>query len=180
MITGEHFVLRSADPDDARALLPLYDYSYPRSGLLDSRMELYRPTLDEFRLVLTQQDIKFGMTYTLENSVGQIRGLGTFRGFDYDAGYSEFYIMLHDTDDYDSPLALEVYAYMRDRSFGRSRLNKIVTRCLDNETAYRDFVLSQGFESSGVQRDVFASRDGWSNQETFTLFAPHDEEPTNG
>lgn len=172
MITSEHAVVRTADPDDARRILQLYDPSYPRSGLLDGHLEMVRPTLDELRAVLVRKDAPLGMLYAIENREGDIRGLCTFRGVDFDASFAEVYIVFAHDEDYAGPLAVEVLDYLRQRIFGRSRIHKMVTRCLDGEIAYRDFLLGQEFESAGVQREVFAGPERWHNQETLVLFNP--------
>jgi RimJ/RimL family protein N-acetyltransferase len=107
---------------------------------------------------------------TVEDLEGNIRGFCTLRGADQELAYGELVLMLFDEPDYDSPLADEVFEFLRKSAFQQKKLNKVVTYCLDGETAYRSLLIRKGFQSDGVQREIVFALGRWHNLESLSLF----------
>lgn len=172
MITGHHSFVRTADPDDAAAMHALYTQGRIRSSLLDSRREPINPNVDELRAALGSTDAMKGNFFAVEDLTGVIQGFCVLRGASKDAAYGEFGLMLLDNAAYATPLAEEVFQFAFRRGFELLRLRKLLAHCLESETAFREYLLAHGFESNGIQRDVFFGQGRWHNLETFSLFAP--------
>jgi len=171
VIKGAHSVIRSADPDDAGALKSVYDSQTPRSSLLDQRRELNPPTRDELREVMSQKEMGKAVFYTVEGRDGEICGFCCLRGLNPEAQFSEFVVIFLDETTFSTAMADEVFDFLSRLAFERMRNHKVVTHCLDSETEYRKFLISHGFESAGVQRDVVFSQGRWFNLEALTLRA---------
>ncbi len=180
MITGEHAVIRTAEADDAYELKRLYDPFRPSSSMLDRARDMTIPTLDELRELLTRKDKQAGALYTVENKRGEIRGLCGIRGIHQDARYGELLLTLFSDEDFESPLADEVFDFLYERAFQEKRLNKMSAHCLEDEHALRNFLLRKGFQSNGVQRDVLFTRGEWLDLESLTLFGPRSERSLDG
>lgn len=188
MITGDHAVIRSADPDDAVQLQRLYDSEPVRASLLDRKRELTIPTADELRELLGRKENAGGMLLTVEDKTGVIRGFCGLRPAGLDLAYGEIVLLLFDDGDYAVPLASETYEYLRTSAFVEKRFNKVVAHCLvrprttegvrgiplteelDGETAWRVFLLNQGFGCDGRQRDIMYAGGRWHSLESFSLF----------
>ena len=99
-----------------------------------------------------------------------------------EACFGEVYFLLLDDEDYGSPLAGEIFAFVRDRAFARLGLHKVVAHGLDSETALRAFLAAHGFASDGIQREAVYARGRWHHLETFSLFAdaPQETDPGQG
>lgn len=85
--------------------------------------------------------------------------------------YAELVLLLHDDADYGSPLAEEVYEWLHNSAFVERRFNKLIIHCLDGETVLRNWAVSKGFESNGVQREVLFTLGRWHNIEALSLFS---------
>ncbi|MCX5769088.1 MAG: GNAT family N-acetyltransferase [Candidatus Hydrogenedentes bacterium] len=171
MIKGAHSVIRTADPDDAEALKSVYDSQTPRSSLLDQRRELIAPTRDELREVMSQKEMGKAVFYTVEDVGGEICGFCCLRGSNPEAQFSEFVVIFLEESTFSTPMADEVFDFLSRLAFERMRNQKVVTHCLDSEAEYRKFLISHGFRSAGVQRDVLYSQGRWFNLEALTLRA---------
>lgn len=171
MITGEHSVIRMAEPDDAYELKRLYESERPRSALLDRRREIPQVTVDELREGLVRHERFGGVLYAIEDKEGGVRGFGTLRGVQVEMSYSEVNLTLFEDADYATPLADEAMAFLKRTAFDVKRLNKIISHCLDCEPGYRELLIRQGFKSNGVQREMMWSQGRWHNLETLTLFS---------
>ncbi len=172
MITGEHTVIRSADPDDAAAMRALYATGRLRSSLLDGRMEPIAPNEDELREALASPEAMKGTFFAVEDRTGIVQGFCVLRGASKDAAYGDFNVMLIDEANYEGPISKEIFDFAYARGFELLRLRKIIAHCLDGEEAFRAYLLRCGFVRNGVQRDVFYGHGRWHNLETYSLFAP--------
>lgn len=170
MITGEFSVIRMAEADDAYELKRLYD-SRPRSALLDRRREVPSATADELRESLARHDRFGGVLYAVEDKEGVVRGFCTLRGIQVEMSYAEISLTLFDDEDYDTPLAEEVFTHLHRMAFDNKRLNKVISHCLDTEPGYRRLLERRGFKSNGVQREILWARGRWHSMESMTLFA---------
>lgn len=175
MISGEHTFIRGTELDDVSALSLLYRVGTLRAGLLDGRREPVLPTRDELRELVSRKEIADGGYYTVEDRTGAIRGFCSLRGVNVEARYAEFSFVLLDPDDYATPLAGEVAAFLYDRAFTRSGLRKIVAYCLEGEVELRAFLEAQGFESAGLQRDVVYAEGRWHALEALARGNDHCE-----
>lgn len=171
MITTAHGSIRTADLDDAPALLRLYNPAFPRSALLDIRREPILPAEDDLREMLTRKEVQQGMLFAVEDRHGLVRGFCSLRGVSPEAAFGEVAVMFIEPDGHDTPLAGEAVDFLLQRAFERLRLHKVVAHCLEDETALRQLLVKHAFESSGVQREVFFSLGRWHNLETFGRFA---------
>ncbi|NIA13391.1 MAG: GNAT family N-acetyltransferase [Nitrospiraceae bacterium] len=171
MITGECAVIRTAEMDDATALKAAYDVPLPRSCLLDQRRELLTPTVDELRQTLGRQEVGQSLLYTIEDREGRVRGFCSLRGVNQEVSYTEFVMVLIDEEDYDTPLADEVFEFLSRRAFVEMGLNKIAAHALDEEATVRAYLLRHGFTSDGVQREVIYAGGRWHDLEALSLFA---------
>lgn len=172
MIGGEFAQIRMAEPDDASALLRLYRDPAPRAGLLDPKREPLMPALDELRELLGHKEMQQGAFYAVEDPGGIIRGFCGLRGAGFEAAYGEIRLLFLDDSDFGSPIATETLAFLCKRAFGQMNLREILAVTLDSEQGYRALLLSQGFVSDGIQRQVFFGRGRWHDLETFSRFAP--------
>ena len=175
MIHGEFGLIRSAEPDDAIAFQNLYDPTSPRSALLSRVREFMAPTRDEVRQLFKKRNEAGGVFYVIEDKEGIIRGFCSLRSTQElrdTAFLAEIVLLFHDYADYQSPLAQEVFDWMRESAFGEQRLNKLIAHGLEGEPALREWLRSVGFESCGIQRDVFHTAGKWQYLETFNLFNP--------
>ena len=170
MITGEHAVIRSAEPDDAPALWQLYDPSRPRSFLLGPQREIMIPTVDELREMLGRRDLVQGTFFAVEDKQGLVCGCCVLRGAKFESEYAEMVVAFGKDDEYVTPLAEEVFQFLLHMAFIEKKLNKLQAHCLCTETAYRDFLTARGFESDGVQRDMVYTRGRYFDLESFTVF----------
>ncbi len=175
MIYGEHALIRTADPDDANAFQGLYDPSFPRAALLNRIREPIFPTLDDARALFKQKPEAGGSFYAIEDREGHVRGfcaLRTTQELRDTAFLSEVIALFSDESDYDSEMASEVFAWLRQTAFGERRLNKLIAHAVASEAAFIAWLKNLGFESNGVQREVLFTGGQWHNMETFTLFNP--------
>lgn len=170
MITGEHSVIRLAEPDDAYELKRLYDPQRPHSAMLDRRREIAQPSIDELREGLAKPEKRVGALYAIEDKEGVVRGFCSIRGASAELRYAEMVMPLFEDSDYATPLADEAFAFLHRGAFVERRLNKVVAHCLDSEGAYRALLVRHGFASDGIQRQVLWSRGRWHDLETLTLF----------
>jgi len=170
MIFQEHVRIRTADPDDAPALHALYAPDVLCAALLDARREPLMPACAELREMLGMKEAANNVFFAVEDLEGAVRGFCILRGMNHETGFGEVSVLLHDPGALVTPLADEVIAFACERGFGRLRLNKLVATCLDGETALRAFLLRQGFESAGVQREVVFAQGRWHHLETLSLF----------
>lgn len=170
MIRGEHTIIRAAESDDAATLRVVYDMARPRSCVLDHRRELVVPTLDELREAMNQKEMGRSAFSAVEDLSGAIRGFCSLRGLSPELSYSEYIVMFLDEADYAGPLADEVHEHLSRLAFQRLRLNKVITHCLECESAYREFLLAHGFGSDGRQRDVVFSQGRYHDLEALSLF----------
>lgn len=171
MIISEHSAIRATDPDDAPWLAALYSDGPLRASLLDGRREPVNPTVDELRETLASKEAAASAFYTIENRSGDIRGFCNARGTNQEAAFGEVNLLLFNEDDLATPLATEAFCFILDRAYGRMRLRKTLTTLLDSETVLRAFLVAQGFESAGVQREVLYAAGRWHNLETMSLTA---------
>ncbi len=171
MIDGEYAHIRGTGPDDAPALSRLYDPAHPRAALLDARREWFVPTLPEIRELLLRQERDKTSYYTVEDREGRVQGFASLQGINHEIGACEMHLLMIDVEKLDGPLANEAFEFLRQRAFSKNKLNKITGRCLNTETTLRGFFADHGFQSEGVQRDVFFSRGRWHDLESLTLFA---------
>ena len=95
----------------------------------------------------------------------------SLQGINHEIGGCDMHLLTLDPEDIDSPLASEAFQFLRKRAFTQNKLAKISVRCLDTETTLRHFCVNQGFQSEGVQKEVFFSQGRWHDLETLTLFA---------
>ena len=170
MITGEHAIIRTAEPDDAPVLYGFYRGEKPRCCLLDMRRELFAPTLDEVREALAQKEMGRALFYVVEDKAGGVRGFGSLRGLNLDVSYTELFMMFVEDADLETPIASELFDFLSRQAFQQCRLNKVMSHTLETETALRDFLVRHGFIRDGVQREVVFTRGRWHDIETFTLF----------
>lgn len=170
MITGEHGVIRSMDPDDAEALLRLYIEGPPRSSLLDRKRELILPTAGELREMLGRKESIPAGLLVVEDREGKVCGFCGLRHAGAELAYAELVLMFHDEAVYRAPLALETLRYLCQNAFMEKRLNKLIAHCLDTEPGWRMFVSEMGFTCDGRQRDVLYAGGHWHDVELFSLF----------
>jgi RimJ/RimL family protein N-acetyltransferase len=172
VIFGEHAVIRTAEPDDAPTLKRFYDQDIPRSATLDRRREPYRPTTDELRELLGNKELKIaGEYYAVEDQTGLVRGFCSLRSGRFEVFFGEMLLMFLDEADLATPLADETFEFVRDKAFVDRRLNKMMAHCLNGETALREFLVKQGFQSDGVSREMLFTKGRWYDNETLSLFA---------
>jgi len=177
VILGQHAVIRSAEPDDASALLGLYDPSRPRCCLLDGRREFIIPTRDEIREVMNQKEMGRSMLYAVEDKAGVVRGFCSLRGVNLEASFMETVLMFHEDGHFDTPLAEEAFAFLVQYAFVRLKLGKLIAYALDTESSLRRFLLNHGFQSNGIQREIVFWGGGWHNIEAFSLFRTNGASP---
>lgn len=171
MISGTYSFIRAAEPDDAVYLHACYDARHPRAALLDLKREPVSPTVDELRELLGRKDTSRGALYVIEDTTGVVCGLCGLRGMGHEANFSEATVLFLSDEAFGQPLAEEMLAFLVDRGFRRMHLNKLMTHCLDNETALRSFLVSHGFVSEGVQREAVYAGGRWHNIEILALLA---------
>jgi len=176
MITGTHAHIRAADSDDAPALLRLHGGPHWRAALLDQKRDPLLPTLDELTETLGRKEAQQGAFYAVEDKAGRVRGYCGLRGMNAESAFAEITILFDEDTLYAAAFADEVFAFVRERAFVRARLHKIMVQCLESEAGLRSFLLRQGFQSNGVQREVFFAGGRYWDIESFCLFAP-DQEP---
>lgn len=171
MITTEHCVLRTAEPDDAPDMFRLYDTGKPRGCLLGSKREVIAPTVDELREILRPGEGRPQVFYAVEDRDGVIRGYGGLRtGGPEDNHYGELIVVMHEDDDLATPTALEAWEWLRHRAFRSLLWRKGVANILSCETAQREWLIERGFESCGVQREVVFTGGRWLDAETLVIF----------
>jgi len=178
MIRGTHAAIRTAEPDDAPQFQQLYHSATPRSALLTRLREVIIPTVDELEEVFVQSEKNSGPFYAIEDKEGTIRGFCSLRTASQmreAAFYAELVLLFLDDNDYGGALAREVYEWLHYWAFVERRMTKLIIHCLDCETALREWAVSVGFESDGVQREVLFTQGRWHNIEALTLFATGDE-----
>jgi RimJ/RimL family protein N-acetyltransferase len=148
----------------------IYDPEHPRSCALDPRRELTLPTLDEVREAMGQKEMGRTAFSAIEDAHGSVRGFCSLRGINPELSYSEFVLIFLNDADYGEPMADEVFDHLCTLAFERTRLTKVITHCLDNEVAYRNFLMSHGFRSDGKQRELVYGRGRWYDLEALSLF----------
>lgn len=176
MICGEHAVVRAADLDDAPSLWRLYDTSRPRSFLLGPAREVIVPTRDELEQLLARKDVHADVFFVIEDLTGQIHGGCLLRGGLHGSFYNEVAVAFADDADYRTPMADEVFTFLRHRAFVERKANKIMAHCIENETEYREFLDRQGFRSDGVQRDMVFTLGRYFDLESLSLFPESGQE----
>lgn len=170
MITGKHTYIRGSEQDDVPALSVIYSAGTLRAGLLDARREPVFPTRDELRELLARKEIVDGGYYTVEDKCGNIQGFCSLRGLNTEARYAEFSLVLIDPAQYAGPIAEEAADFLYERAFVREGLRKVVAYCLEGESEWATFLKAQGFESSGIQRDVVYADGRWHALEALSRF----------
>ena len=170
MISGEHAVIRTADPDDAYALRCLYDASRPRFAMLDRRREMLAPTTADLREVLARKEEAGEALYSIEDKCGSIQGFCTLRGGRKQPRFSELVLMLFSDEAYDSAVAEEVVEHLVWRAFVEEKMIKLIAHCVDYETGLRGLLIRKGFVSDGRQREVLFTQGHWHDIETLSLF----------
>lgn len=170
MITGEHVVIRSAEPDDAFALWRLYDPSYPRAFLLGPAREIMIPTIDELREMLGRRDLVMGTFFAVEDKTGELCGCCVLRGTKSESEYAEAVLVFGKDETYASPHAEEVFQFILRTAFIDKKLNKLQAHCMATERAYREFLVDRAFKSDGVQRDMVYTQGRYFDLESLTLF----------
>jgi RimJ/RimL family protein N-acetyltransferase len=170
MIDGTHCFIRTTEADDAPVLFTIYDRTYPRAGLLDRRHEAVMPTVRELQMTLEKEKGVKGVLFTVEDRQGVIQGFCGLRALDHEAKFTELNLFFLEDASYSSPMATEVFQFLKTRAFSTWKLNKLTASCLDNESAFREFLLSEGFESNGIQREAFFGQGRWHNLEAFSLY----------
>lgn len=170
MITGTYVVVRTADPDDARALARLYDPEQPRAFLLNMRREIQSLTHDDLREALSHKEVRAGLFYAIEDRTGLIRGFFSIKTPLPEVNYSEILFGLGDSADYESPVGAEAIHILEHMAFVERRLDKLVAQCLENETDYRNLLSARGYRSDGIQREVLFTHGRYMSLETLTLF----------
>jgi RimJ/RimL family protein N-acetyltransferase len=174
MIRGTHAVIRTAEADDAAAFRRLYESEDPRSALLNRHREIVTPSNDELVELLDQSAQRMTPFYVIEDPEGSVCGFCALRSavqLREATFYAEMICLFFD-DNYETPMADEVFAWITRMGFEDMSLQKIIAHCLGCETALRAWLTGKGFESSGVQRDVLFTQGRWHNIETCTLHAP--------
>lgn len=171
MITGHHCIIRTADPDDARALSVLYNGAVPRAAYLNRRREILLPTVDELRESLSRKDRNAAPLYVVEDLEGRIRGLCALSAGGTDTAYGEIFFLFSCEEDFAGPVAREALAFLCREGLREKRLNKIVAQSLETEPGYRQALVAMGFESNGVQREVLHTQGRYFDLETLTLAA---------
>ena len=174
MISGDHAVIRSTESDDVQRVKKLYDPRRPFAFLLDKYDELTAFNTDEVTQLLTKKKSVLGRFYAVEDKTGIVRGFCALRGASQEVGYAEIAIMLFESGDYKSELADEAFEFLVDLAFVHQRLNKVLARCLDIETSWRDFLLRKKFESNGRQRELVFTMGAWHDLETLSLLCNND------
>jgi len=173
MITLDHAVIRTADSDDAYAILQLYGGA-PKAAYLNRKREIVLPTVDELRETLSSpKDPSSAQFLVVEDRSGEVRGFCALRGNPQQTAYGEILLLF---DSYEAPECSEALGYLCRQAFQEKRMHKVITQCLEDETPLRDLLIANGFESNGVQRHVLYAQGCWYNLETFSLFAPRHEE----
>ncbi|HRI87124.1 MAG TPA: GNAT family protein [Candidatus Hydrogenedentes bacterium] len=170
MISGKYTIIRSAEPDDAYAMWRLYDPSRPRSFLLGPSREVMIPTQDEMREMLARRDVIQGSFFAIEDRAGEVLGCCVLRGAKAESDFAEVVVALTDESSYDSPVADEVYEFLKKLGFVDKKLNKLVAHCLCNETGYRAFLVRHGFTSDGIQREMVYTKGRYFDLESLSLF----------
>ena len=170
MITGQHVIIRTADPDDARSLLRLYDTTRPVAFILGPSREVAVPTLDELQETLARREVATGSFYVIEDPEGAIRGCCAMRGIAKETTHAEMALALVDDTDYEAPLAQDALEFLRHSAFVEKKLTKLMAHCLDTEQAYRNLLARSGFESAGVQRDMVYACGRYYDLESLRLF----------
>lgn len=176
MIIGEHTYIRTADPDDAEALLGVYLCDKPRSFMMDARREFQYPTLDELRQLLGRKEIRTGALYVVEDKRGIVRGCVTLKTPMQEVSYSELVVVFLEPGDYMGALADETMAFVENTAFTLRKLRKIVTQCLETEEDYRELLVRNGYSSDGCQREVVFAEGRYLDLETFTRYNEQFEE----
>ena len=172
MITGLYCAIRTADPNDARALSALYNGAVPRAAYLNRRREILLPTLDDLRETLTQQNRPNPSSlYVVEDLEGLLRGLCALNTGGTETAHGEIFCLFHYEEDYVSPIGRETLAFLCRQGVREKHLNKVVAQCLETETGYRQALADMGFESNGVQREVLYTQGRYFSLETLTLYA---------
>jgi len=172
MISGDHAHIRAADSDDAPALIRLHRGPHWRAALLDQKREPLQPVLEELAETLGRKEAQQGAFYVIEDHYGKVRGYCGLRGMNAESAFAEIILLFEEEALYGEAMADEAFDFVCARAFVRARLNKIMVQCLETETGLRQFLLRHGFESNGVQREVFYSSGRYWDIESFGLQAP--------
>ena len=172
MFLSPHGMVRTADPDDAPALLKAYRLAIPRAALLDPRREPVMPTQDELTEMLLGKEAAKGQFFTIEDLKGEIKGFCGLRGMNFEALFGEIILLFLNEEDTLTPLGADALAFLTDRAFGRMRLQKLLVTCLDAEKRLRQCLCAAGFVSAGRQRQVLYSGGCWRDLETLVCFRP--------
>lgn len=174
MIVGEHSIIRGAGVDDAPFFHRLYLQPEPVSALLDQRREWWRPTSDELAELFAgnRGDLTRDLN-VVEDKEGRVLGFAGIRTNARDPHFGNYVMMLLDTSYYDTPHIREVTTYLKRTAFRDKMLRKVMSHTLDHENAHREYLLQNGFESNGVQREVLYTGGNWHNLQSFSLTNPN-------
>lgn len=167
MIKTSNCYIRTTDPDDAPALYALHDPEEPRAALLDNKREPLCPTRDELREMLGRKEAAHGAFYAIEDFTGTIMGFCGLRGQSTEATFAELNLILRE-ESYASHAADDAMEFLKNRAFVRAHLKKVLVVCLETEKALRACLLRHGFESDGVQREVFFTSGRYLSLETLS------------
>ena len=170
MITGQHSCIRTTELDDVAALQRLYALPLPPATLMDRKREPVRLTRVELAELVRREDASAPTLYTVEDAAGAIAGFCMFRASGQDLAAAQAAWLFFDEAAYASPLADEAFLHFAHEAFVRKRLNKVTVYCADYEEAMRRFVTAKGFQSDGVQREVFCGGGRWHDVECLSLF----------
>jgi RimJ/RimL family protein N-acetyltransferase len=170
MITGQYSCIRTTERDDVAALQRLYALPLPPASLMDRRREPMRPTRVELCEMVRREDANAPALYTVEDRTGEIRGFCMFRASGQDLAAAHAAWLFFEDDAYDGPAADEAFLHFAREAFVRRRLNKMAAHCADYEKAFRRFLTARGFQSDGVQREVYFGGGRWHDVESLSLF----------
>ncbi|MBI2426169.1 MAG: GNAT family N-acetyltransferase [Candidatus Hydrogenedentes bacterium] len=171
MIRTGHAVIRATIPDDAGALFRLYDPRAPRAALLDQRREMLMPTAKELEETLVRQESGKAGFFTVELPEGEIAGFCALRGQNAETRFGEVALLMLDSASFESGVAHDALGFLKDRAFAREHLRKVVAHCLEREAELRGFLIQEGFESGGRQRDAFYTQGRYETIESLALYS---------
>ncbi len=180
MITGVSGAIRTADLDDAAAIVEIANPPVARSIFFDVRREVQTPTFNDICEMLRSKELKRTPMYIVENEGGEVRGLFLLKGSNQSAFYSELVCAFIEPEDYRSPMAEEALEMIKHMAFVDHARHKILAQCLDCEEDFRGLLLHSGFALDGFQRQAVFARGRYNNLETYSLFRVQYEEQAAG
>jgi len=171
LITGNHAIIRGADPDDASFLHAFYAEGRLRAALLDAHREPLQPTQSELEELLGRKDGFQGSFHTVEDLTGAVRGFVSIRGANHEAGFADLVFLLDEDGVYTSGVGEEALAFILDRAFARMGLRKLLGHAVVGEDGLVAALAAGGFTHDGVQREILFARGRWHDIATMTRFA---------